>query len=69
MQKIVKRTRHERSYMEEDFGPDYLMAANGGLNPKRKKIYEENVEVEYRGNQDEGGQRALSPVTNFESVG
>lgn len=47
MQQIVKRTRHERSYMEEDFGPDYLMPANGGLNPKRKKIYEENVEVEY----------------------
>ena len=39
-----KKTVKEITYMEEDFGPDFLLPSNGGYNPKRKTMYVEEEE-------------------------
>lgn len=37
--KIITKRRID--YTEDDWGPDFLLASNGGYNPKQKTIYAE----------------------------
>lgn len=34
-------TKRRIDYTEDDWGPDFLLASNGGYNPKEKTIYAE----------------------------
>ena len=34
-------TKRRLDYTEDDWGPEYLLASNGGYNPKQKTIYQE----------------------------
>lgn len=62
-QKIIN-TRKEVIHVEEDFGREDLMPANGGINPKRKKMFIDKKEIVEETRIRSPG----SPFTNFESV-